>query len=136
MTSTSLHTAGLLLVTVPTIELGGMRLLSFLTRRASGYADNPLRRRLFRAGHAHAGVLVIFALVGLLYIDASTMGPAGRSLVRTCLVLPPILMPAGFFLSMTSADASRPSRLIWLVYAGAAALAVGTVALGVALLRS
>jgi hypothetical protein len=45
-------------------------------------------------------------------------------------------MPLGFFLSSASPDTTRPSRAIALTYAGAAALAVGTVTLGVGLLRA
>jgi len=31
--------------------------------KSSGYMDNPLRQNFFRAGHAHAGVIVILSLV-------------------------------------------------------------------------
>lgn len=136
MSPTTLHTAGVVLITVPAIEFGGVTLLHFLTRRTPGYADNPVRRGMFRAGHAHAGVLVIFALVGLAYLDAADLSSGLRAVIRTCLVLPPILMPAGFFLSVTSPAASRPNKLILLVYAGAAALAVATVGLGIGLLSA
>lgn len=136
MDSTTVHTAGLVLVTVPTIELGGVALLTHLTRRSPGYADNPVRRGLFRAGHAHAGVLVLLALVGLLYVDATGLGDPARTVARICLVAPPILMPMGFFLSVARPSATRPNRLIWLVYLGAAALAVGTVTLGIGLLAA
>jgi hypothetical protein len=47
--------AGILLVTLPSVMYGGLSLLYFLTRGAPGYADNPLRHDLWRAGHAHAG---------------------------------------------------------------------------------
>ncbi|PYN87838.1 MAG: hypothetical protein DMD87_12660 [Candidatus Rokuibacteriota bacterium] len=49
--------AGLILVLVPTIELGGSYLLAALIDRDSGYMTNALRQNFFRAGHAHAGVL-------------------------------------------------------------------------------
>jgi hypothetical protein len=44
--------------------LRGVSLLGFISRRSPGYLDNPVRQNLFRAGHAHAGVLIILALVG------------------------------------------------------------------------
>jgi hypothetical protein len=128
-------TAGVILLTVAAVEFGGVSLLRFLTARTAGYADNPTRRAMFTAGHAHAGVLVIFALVGLLYLDAAELGDGARALAQTGLVAAPILMPAGFFLSVASPRAERPNRLIALVYAGAAALAVGVVTLGIGLLR-
>lgn len=134
MSPESLSTAGVILVVVPTIEFGGVSLLRFLTKRAPGYLDNPVRKSLFTAGHAHAGVLVILALVGLLYIDSADLSDGLKTLVRLGLVAAPILMPAGFFLSVASPTAQRPNALITLVYAGALALAFATVTLGIGLL--
>jgi len=55
--------AGIILLTVPTIQYGGYFLLTSLIDHNSHYMDNALRQNFFRAGHAHAGVFVIFALV-------------------------------------------------------------------------
>jgi hypothetical protein len=134
--SRSLQTAGVLLITVPTIEFGGLSLLKFISARTPGYMDNPSRRGLFRAGHAHAGVLVLLALVALLYVDEASLADGVKSMVRACLVAPPILMPAGFFFSVASPRADRPNRWILLVPVGALALAVATVTLGIGLLRA
>jgi hypothetical protein len=49
--------------TVPTIQYGGYFLLTSLMNKGSRYMDNPLRQNFFRAGHAHAGVIVILSLV-------------------------------------------------------------------------
>jgi uncharacterized membrane protein len=135
MSESSLLVAGILLVTVPSIEFGGVALLAFIRRRDPGYVDNPLRKALFRAGHAHAGVLVILALVALLYVDHARLPEALRTLVRTSLALAPILVSAGFFFSVASRRAERPNRFLGLVYVGALLLAMGTVTLGVGLLR-
>jgi hypothetical protein len=135
MSSASLRTAGVIMVLVPTIVYGGVALLGFITRRAPGYLDNPVRQNLFRAGHAHAGVLVILALVGLLYVDQADLSDGLKQMVRSLLVFPPILMPLGFFLSVASPRAERPNRLILFVYAGAVLLAVGALTLGIGLLR-
>ena len=132
--SRSMSTAGVLLVTVPAVEFGGITLLKFLTRRVPGYMDNPMRRALWRAGHAHAGVLVVLALVAMLYVDTAQLSDGVATLVRTCFVAPPILMPLGFFLSVTSPSADRPSALISLVPLGGLLLAVGAVTLGIGLL--
>jgi len=51
--------AGIILLTVPTIQYGGYILLTQLKDKTSGYMSNPLRQNFFRAGHAHAGVIVI-----------------------------------------------------------------------------
>ncbi|HEX9341997.1 MAG TPA: hypothetical protein VF995_00075 [Actinomycetota bacterium] len=134
MSSASLSTAGVLLIAVVAIEYGGISLLRFITRRIPGYLDNPLRQNLFRAGHAHAGVLVILALVGMLYVDQTGLSGTAKELIRWGLTAPPILMPLGFFLSVASPRAVRPNALISLVYLGAAVLAAGVLALGINLL--
>ena len=69
MSESSLSTAGVLLITVPAIAFGGVTLLRMIWGREPGYLDNPVRQSLWRSGHAHAGVLVILALVGMLYVD-------------------------------------------------------------------
>ena len=126
--------AGLILVLVPTIEIGGLFLLWMISRRVPGYLDNPIRQALFRAGHAHAGVLVILALVGILYVDKTTLSETAKALVRVLLVGPPILIPAGFFFSVVRPSAQKPNGWIVLTWAGAACLAAGVLMLGVALL--
>lgn len=77
-------------------------------RDIPGYLDNPVRRGLWRAGHAHAGVLVLFALVAMIYIDQADLSEGLRSLSRILIVAAPILMPLGFFLSV--ARPRTPSR--------------------------
>jgi hypothetical protein len=109
MAAASIRTAGVFLVLVPTVAYGGVSLLGFISRRTPGYLDNPVRQNLFRAGHAHAGVLIILALVGLLYVDQADLGDGLKQLVRWCLAAAPILMPLGFFLSVASPRAERPT---------------------------
>jgi hypothetical protein len=55
--------------------------------------------------------------------------------VRGSLPIAAILVPAGFFLSVLPPDATAPNALIYLVYVGAALLAVGVLVLGVGLVR-
>ena len=43
-------TAGILLVVLPSVMYGGLSILMLLTQRAPGFADNPLRHDLWRAG--------------------------------------------------------------------------------------
>jgi hypothetical protein len=128
--------AGILLIAVPTVELGGLALLAMLTRRDPGYLENPLRQGMFRAGHAHAGVGLVLALVAMLYVDRAGLSNGLAWLVRTAFAVAPILMPLGFFLSVTSPRAARPNGMIALVYAGGAVLAVGAVILGIGLLTA
>ena len=136
MTSASLRVAAILLLAVFTVEFGGLSLLRMIQLRDPGYMDNPVRRKLFRAGHAHAGVWIIFALVGLLYVDLANLADGLKAVVRTSFAAAPILMPLGFFLSVIPRDAQRPNRVIVLVYLGGFALAFATITLGIGLLRA
>ncbi|GAT68682.1 membrane protein [Planomonospora sphaerica] len=133
MSPSSLSTAGVLLITVPAVAFGGLSLLAHIMRDIPGYLDNPVRRGLWRAGHAHAGVLVLFALVALLYIDQTDLSEGMKSLTRTLIVAAPILMPLGFFLSVVRPSDTRPSKLIWLVALGGLSLGAGTLSLGIGL---
>ncbi|KAB8195225.1 hypothetical protein FH608_012695 [Nonomuraea phyllanthi] len=134
MSPESLSTAGVLLITVPLVAFGGVTLLKFLMRNVPGYLDNPVRRGLWRAGHAHAGVLVLFSLVAMVYVDQASLPEGLKALTRVLIVAAPILMPLGFFLSVVRPGDTRPNRLIWLTVAGGSCLAVGTLTLGVGLL--
>jgi hypothetical protein len=134
MSDASRQLAGILFVLVPTVEFGGWSLLRMIARRVPGYLDNPVRQNLFRAGHAHAGVLLLLTLVGILYVDQTDLSGGARTLVRTGLALAPILMPAGFFFSVLRPGDDRPNRLIALVYLGALSLAASAVTLGLSLL--
>jgi hypothetical protein len=136
MSEDSIRVAGILLITVPTIAFGGAMLLRAIARREPGYLDNPTRQSLWRAGHAHAGVLVILALVGLLLLDHAELSSGVEGAVRYGLVLPPILMPLGFFLSVASPQAEKPSGLIYLVPIGGTVLAVTALVLGIGLLTA
>lgn len=133
MSPSSLSTAGVLLITVPAVAFGGISLLAHIMRDIPGYLDNPVRRGLWRAGHAHAGVLVLFALVAMIYIDQADLSEGLRSLSRILIVAAPILMPLGFFLSVARPSDTKPNRLIWLVTLGGVSLGAGTLLLGIGL---
>ena len=74
MTRESRRLAGIILILVPAVAFGGASLLSMILGQVPGYLDNPLRQDLWRAGHAHAGVMLILALVVLRYVD-ETVSP-------------------------------------------------------------
>ena len=128
--------AGLILITVPTIQYGGYFLLTSLLNKGSSYMDNPLRQNFFRAGHAHAGVIVILSLVCQILADAAVLPLPLLWGVRAGVPVSAILISAGFFFSMLSPTASQPSGAVALIYAGAFVLALGVVTLGIGLLRA
>jgi hypothetical protein len=131
LSDAALRVSGILLLSLVAVEWGG----SFMLRVVRG--DVPMtefQRSFARAGHAHAGVLVILALVCVLYAEAAGLAGLWGWLARSGVAFAAILMPAGFFFSSMGAGRQGPSRLVWLTYAGAALLAAGVVALGLGLL--
>jgi hypothetical protein len=73
LSANSRGTAGVLLLTLVAVEYGGWFMLRILRGRQPVTA---FQQAFFRAGHAHAGVLVILALVGQILVDATRLyGP-------------------------------------------------------------
>jgi hypothetical protein len=127
---------GIILITVPTIEFGGVFLLRMLRTREAGYMDNPIRQNLFRAGHAHAGVIVILSLVCQILVDSIILPEPFAWIVRIGVPAAAILIPLGFFLSVAPPRSERPNGAIQLVYIGALTLAISVLILGVGLVRA
>lgn len=127
---------GIALITVPSIEYGGTFLLKMLRTREPGYVDNPIRQNLFRAGHAHAGVILILSLICQMLLDSIELPSALAWFVRIGVPATAVLMPLGFFLSVVSPRAERPNGAIRLVYLGAVILAISVLVLGAGLLRA
>ena len=134
MTYESRCLAGVLLVVLPTVMFGGVSILSLLIGDPT-YMQNALRQDLWRAGHAHAGVWLILALVALRYVDEANLSDVMKWLVRASIPTAAILVPAAFFLSVLSPDAKAPNGFIYLAYVGAVVLAVGVLVLGFGLIR-
>ena len=125
--------SGVLLLGLVTVESGGLYLLK-VVRGAAGVT--PFQKKFARAGHAHAGVLLLLALICQLLADSTTQTGALSWLSRSGVAVAAILIPAGFFLSSMGSGATRPNRLIALVFAGAALLAASLVSLAVGLLTA
>ena len=136
MTREARTMAGIILITVPTIQYGGYFLLTSLQDRTSHYMENALRQNFFRAGHAHAGVFVILSLVCQIFADAATLSTPWLWLARLGVPAAAILIPAGFFFSMPSPQATQPNSFVSLIYLGAGLLAAAVVTLGIGLLRA
>ena len=136
MAPESRRLAGIILILVPAVAFGGASLLSMILGQAPGYLDNQVRQDLWRAGHAHAGVMLILALVLLRYVDETGLSGGWLWLARHGVPVAAILMPAGFFLSVLSPEATQPNALVALVFAGGLFLVGGVLTTGIGLLRS
>lgn len=126
-------TAGVLLLAIVTIEYGGIFMLKLVR---GGVPATEFQRSFFRAGHAHAGVLVILALVAQVLVDAAEMSGWTESVARDAIPIAAILVPAGFFLSAAGRGVTTPNRLVMLLYAGIGLLGVGAIALGIGLVTA
>lgn len=133
MSPQSLASAGQLLVILPAVIFGGVSILTLLIRDPR-YRQNPLRQQLWRAGHAHARVLLILSLVALLYVDQTNLSEAWKQVVRSTIPAAAIFLPAAYFLSILSPTATKPNALIYLAYVGAVSLTIGLIVLGIGLL--
>jgi hypothetical protein len=125
--------AGVLLIIVPTIEFGGW----FMTKISRGQAPmTEFQTSFARAGHGHAGVLVILGLVGLILVDAAGLSGALAWVARLGVPIAALLMSGGFFASSAGRDATQPNGAIWMVWIGALSLAAGVLTLGIGLLTA
>lgn len=121
---------GIVLLTVVAIAWGG----TFLLRVVSGGTPaNDLQRSFFRAGHAHAGVLVTLGLVVRLLVAADGVPDWSRAMADGVLFAA-ILMPLGFFLSVTGTDPQRPNAWRWSIWVGLLSLTVGVIGAGMGLI--
>ncbi|WP_227000532.1 hypothetical protein [Protaetiibacter intestinalis] len=122
---------GALLLSLITVESGGW----FLTRVGRGAIPaNTLQKNFFRAGHAHAAVLLMLSLVVIPLLDTVAL-PLGVDLVaRFGIPTAALLMPAGFFLSVLGREPARPGRAFALLWIGATSLTLGLAAAGVGLI--
>ncbi len=134
MSRESRLTAGVLLILLPGVVYGGTSILSLLIGDPD-YAQNQLRQDLWRAGHAHAGVLLVLSLVTLRYVDEANLPGGLKSFARHSIPAAAILLPAAFFLSVLSPGATEPNAMIYLAFVGAVSLALGVLVLGIGLVR-
>lgn len=122
--------AGATILTVIGIMSGGTFLLRIATR---GLPFNGLQKTFFRAGHAHAGVLVLLGLVCLLLMSAAG-APFAWQWASVGVLSAAIFIPAGFFLSVLGRDPERPGRAIALLWVGVAVLAASLLAVGIGII--
>lgn len=131
MSETTRLLAGILLLSLVTVETGG----AYLVKLVRGAAPaTPFQLGFARAGHAHAAVLLVLSLTGLLYVDAAHLAGLWGWLARIGVPVAALLMPGGFFFSSMGEGRTRPNGFVALVYIGAIVLAAGLASLGTGLL--
>ena len=121
------------LVSLPTVMYGGYALRRLLER---GEGLGEFERTYFRAGHAHAGVLLVLSLVYYAYLDRTTVSRGAKWLACAALVVGILAQAGGFFLHLAVGEEGRTSAGTWVTTAGAALLDAAVLFLAYALIRA
>lgn len=108
-------------VALPTVMFGGYSLLRLLAR---GGVLSDFQTQYFRAGHAHAGVLLLMSLLYDLFLERTAFPPTLKLVAAAALLVGILAQSGGFFLHMGVGKPGRPSAGTTLTMAGAAVLAL------------
>ena len=121
----------IVLVSLPTVMFGGFSLLRLI--KAEQLSEFQLA--YFRAGHAHAGVLLVMSLAALSFLDRADLSTTARWVVCVLLAIGVIAQSGGMFLHMAIGQPRRWSAGNTTTTAGGIALAAGllTLAYGIAI---
>ncbi|MEV0828844.1 hypothetical protein [Nonomuraea rubra] len=119
------------ILSIVTVEFGGHALLRFVTGDRDRLGE--FRERFFRAGHAHAGVLLVLSLVYLLYLPRAAFPEGLEWLCGSALLAGVLAQSGGFFLHLAIGKQGRRSPGTALTRAGALLLASALIALAAGL---
>lgn len=97
MTNESRKMSGFILLSVPSIIYGGYFLLSVLSGEQEQLQLTDFQKAMFRAGHAHAGVLVILSLVAQIFADYAALSKMWLWITRFLFPISAIVISFGFF---------------------------------------
>lgn len=126
-------------LSIVTVEIGGWTLLTILGGRDTLDADERkhwFRFRFFRAGHAHAGVLLVLSLVYFLYLERTDYSSGMQWIAGVLLLAGVLSQSGGFFLHMGIGEENRPSAGTTLTRVGAILIAVALVILAIGLIAA
>ncbi len=136
MTNRSKLMSGIILISIPTIEYGGYFLLGILSGNYPEMDLTGFQKAMFRAGHAHAGVLIILSLICQLLADHTKLGNTMEWIGRAGVPLAALLISGGFFAAAIGHNVTSPGNLIFLTYTGIFVLAFSVITLGIGLIRN
>ncbi|HYZ06806.1 MAG TPA: hypothetical protein VE691_17195 [Rubrobacter sp.] len=119
------------LLLLVSVEYGGWSLLGFLTGRGQ---LGEFREQFFRAGHAHAGVLLVLSLVYCLYLDRTGYSTGVQWLAGLLLLLGIMAQSGGFFIHLALGQKNRSSLGTIVTRTGALLLAAALIVLAIGLL--
>ena len=80
---------------LPTVMYGGYSLLRLINQ---GDRLTPFQTMWFRAGHAHAGTLLLMSLLHFLFLDQTALGPTAKHVGCITMFVGILAQSGGFFL--------------------------------------
>lgn len=113
------------LIALPTVMFGGFSLLRLLGRQQL----TSFQVQFFRAGHAHAGVLLVFGLAYLAFLSRTDFDAGVRWIACVLLTIGILAQSGGMFLHMGIGKPGTWSPGNTLTTAGAVLLAVASLLL-------
>jgi drug/metabolite transporter superfamily protein YnfA len=119
-------------IALPTVMYGGYALLGFLTR--NGLSEFQLT--FFRAGHAHAGVLLLMSLLFHHFMEQTTLSRSVKVGAAVAVLVGVLAQSGGFFLHMLVGQPGQASLGTTLTTLGAVILALAIIILVVGLITS
>lgn len=135
MTNEARRMSGVIFLSVPTIAFGGYFLLTILTGEREYMQLTEFQKSMFRAGHAHAGVLVILSLVAQILIDYANLSNVLKWSVRKAFPAAAILVSGGFLAGASGSQITKPNEFISILYLGVVVFFAGLLTLGIGLIR-
>jgi hypothetical protein len=93
-------------ISLPTVMFGGLSLRRML-ETSPGLTE--FQRTYFRAGHAHAGVLIVLSLIYMDFFDRTTASDSLKWVAYIILLVGILAQSGGFFLHMVKGEPNRPS---------------------------
>jgi hypothetical protein len=106
-------------IALPTVMYGGYSLLRLINR---DNALTPFQVGWFRAGHAHAGVLILMSLLYYTFLDKTALSPAVKHTACATLFVGILAQSGGFFAHMIVGQPSQASIGTTVTEVGAALL--------------
>jgi len=114
-----------------TVEYGGWALLGFLTGHG---ALSGFREQFFRAGHAHAGVLLVLSLAFFSYLGRAGYSVGVQWLAGALLLVGVLAQSGGFFVHLGLGQQGRSSPGTVLTRSGALLIAAALIILAIGLI--
>lgn len=118
------------LISLPTVMFGGYWLQRLMER---GEGLSEFQRTYFRAGHAHAGVLLALSLVYYQYLAGTTVADGLRWLACSVFAVGVLAQSGGFFVHLVVGRPGAPSVGTRVTTVGAGLLATALLFLAYAL---